>query len=338
MPTQNILYSRKKYIRSLPESRDNEDFHDYIENTNVITDNVFLKSFKNVIVTGHCVIYKSGIIHQPSLAIKSELLYYQLNHFAKSILSEKILLDETKKYLLITDKWSVGHFHWICDVLPKLLILGSITESYVLLLPNHSYIKSNGIACLDRLNIRFRGYYFLNENSFYKVRNLDYLNNITNSGQVDNTCMQLLRDRFVQGRGAHTRKIYVSRYYARFRKVINEPAILPLLKKYDFNVVYPENLDLFEQINLFSSCQIVAGIHGAGLTNCVFMKSEGSVFELKTKEKSIFNGIYWNLADALGHNYFYYNGVCDSISGLMGRGGNLYVQPDEFEEILSQIG
>ena len=77
-----------------------------------------------------------------------------------------------------------------------------------------------------------------------------------------------------------TRRLFVSRGDARKRRLTNEDEILARLARFDFEVVTPGRLPLGDSIGLFSEAQVVAGPHGAGLTNLVFMPPGGSVIEI----------------------------------------------------------
>jgi capsular polysaccharide biosynthesis protein len=76
------------------------------------------------------------------------------------------------------------------------------------------------------------------------------------------------------------RRIYVSRKDTRRRRVANELALLPILTKYGFEVVAPGTLPFADQIGLFAGAGVIAGPHGAGLTNILFAPRQGKVLEL----------------------------------------------------------
>lgn len=75
------------------------------------------------------------------------------------------------------------------------------------------------------------------------------------------------------------RRLYVSRAHARFRRVTNETDLLPVLKEFGFEVVHNEKLSVAEQQQWFRSAAVVAGPHGAGLTNAVYCHPGGQFLE-----------------------------------------------------------
>ena len=66
-------------------------------------------------------------------------------------------------------------------------------------------------------------------------------------------------------------KIYISRQLASVRKIKNEDDVIKILINYGFHILKAEELNFWDQIRLFSNCKHLISIHGAGLTNCIFI-------------------------------------------------------------------
>lgn len=75
------------------------------------------------------------------------------------------------------------------------------------------------------------------------------------------------------------RRLFVSRADAKKRRLLNEEEVFRRIEHLGFKRVMPGLLPVAEQIALFSEAQIVAGPHGAGLTNLIFMPEGGAVVE-----------------------------------------------------------
>lgn len=91
-----------------------------------------------------------------------------------------------------------------------------------------------------------------------------------------------LSDTYSQGGSG--RKYYVSRVRNSMtrgiRIILNEVSIEDYFEKHGFEVVYPETLTLPQQVALFQSADVVAGLSGSGLHNCLFMRPGTSVLEI----------------------------------------------------------
>jgi hypothetical protein len=80
------------------------------------------------------------------------------------------------------------------------------------------------------------------------------------------------------------RRIFISRKNASNSRIINEDVILELFKKYDFEIVFPEELSFLEQVKLFTESKIIAGATGAAFTNIVYCKPSAKIICIIPKE------------------------------------------------------
>ena len=104
------------------------------------------------------------------------------------------------------------------------------------------------------------------------------------------------------------RKLYVNRCNARARKVANEGEIRESLEKAGFEFVELDEIPFAEQVEMFSECSELISIHGAALTNMIFMPPGGRIVELYPggfTESDFFNPCYKRLATVLSHEHTY---------------------------------
>lgn len=81
-------------------------------------------------------------------------------------------------------------------------------------------------------------------------------------------------------RGAASR-LYISRKKAGRRHLVNEEQLLPILKEYGFAPVFLEEMEVQDQIRLFSKATHVIAPHGAGLANLVFAPYNTRILEIR---------------------------------------------------------
>jgi hypothetical protein len=111
--------------------------------------------------------------------------------------------------------------------------------------------------------------------------------------------IELLRE---LGASAHEavpeRRLFVSRrQLTRTTRVANEEELLDVAKDYGFVEITPERLPYSEQVRRFSEAEIVAGPHGSGLANAIFMARGTGLCELapaRLHAEKVPN--FWNLA------------------------------------------
>lgn len=76
------------------------------------------------------------------------------------------------------------------------------------------------------------------------------------------------------------RRLYVSRRDVAYRRVVNEDAVLAMLRPHGFEAVVLSGLSLAEQARLFARAEIVVAPHGAGNTNMLFAPPGAALIEV----------------------------------------------------------
>lgn len=95
-------------------------------------------------------------------------------------------------------------------------------------------------------------------------------------------------------------RIYVSRSKAKFRRVVNETELYPLLEQYGFKIVWSEEMDYKQQIQMFYDAEAIISPHGAGLTNLLFAE-KAKIVEFHPAK--IMKGRYMLLCKGLEFDY-----------------------------------
>ncbi len=95
-----------------------------------------------------------------------------------------------------------------------------------------------------------------------------------------------------------TRRIYLGRKDARWRRLINEAEIVEMLGRFGFEAVDPGAMSLDQQIELAASAQIIVGAFGAGMNLLLFAPEGTPVVELKYDLEGVMD-INWALTGAL---------------------------------------
>ncbi|MCU0327882.1 MAG: glycosyltransferase family 61 protein [Chitinophagales bacterium] len=229
--------------------------------------------------------------------------------------------------------WSLGYHHFIMEVLPKILLHQRFIRDHVLLIPEHCpRFITDTLAMLQIHNTQV-----IQGVTLY--RDLRIIPNL-NSGEYTTEQIKLLRA-FSQevGNPKHnSRKIYVTRRNARSRKIFNEEILLDFLSKQGFEILELENLSIQAQIEMFRSATVFVSIHGAALTNMVWMQDRSKIIEIMpySKENHSENLCYERLSHAL--NFSYHKVYADKVdlSQSFDRCDVRLSQP-QFDEILNHL-
>ncbi|UWR00183.1 glycosyltransferase family 61 protein [Rhodobacteraceae bacterium S2214] len=104
--------------------------------------------------------------------------------------------------------------------------------------------------------------------------------------------LRMLRDRVVarvqetaddQAALAKPRRLYVRRKQAgRLRGIVNEDLLIEMLHGLGFETVYFEDHNVLEQARLMSQAEIVVSVHGAGMTNMLYVPEGCLIVELSS--------------------------------------------------------
>lgn len=330
--TDLLLERSVVIVRRPPELLRPEDAELFDGAARYETLDVLLRDFGPSSVSPDSVVYKGGRVVPETLATQADLPYYRFRHLIKKYVFGKRIRLGPVRHLLATDAWSVGHYHWFAEVLPRLWLVRERAGEFCLLLPDSEYVKSVGLDSLRALGLNFKDVVFMDADSLYSVDSLHYVSRLASPGGVHDRIMQEMRAKLLEGYGSGDGRLYVSRRNARFRKILNEDDVARLVSRHGFEVVCGDNMDLAGQIRAFSGSSVVLGIHGAGLTNGIFIRQGGLMIEICKRER---NYGYWHLADSVGLRYQYFHGVPDSEDTLIGRGCNLTVDLAELDERLA---
>jgi capsular polysaccharide biosynthesis protein len=261
----------------------------------------------NICVTGNGIVIAKektilpGFFSKYATIVCLPAFKFYLHLFKRIIRNRFVILKPP--VIFITDKFSGNYFHWITEALPRLLAGGSGIKSFPVLLPAYYHQFSFIEESLKIAGFSVRD---LNEKKFYLVRNVLFITHFTTGGNYNDYFIQKTRETLNKDVTAAppSRLVYISRGKAERRKITNEKDLLLVLKKFQFEIVYCEDLSLQEQRNLFSQTKVLVSNHGAGLTNMIFMPAATSVLELRYQNDR-HNNCYYALASALDIDYYY---------------------------------
>ena len=269
---------------------------------------VYLYELNNVNVSPEGIVFRNFEVFLPSLLNISRKAYYNWKYLLKVYFKKRIKLKKTETYLLAFDEWSNGYFHWICDVLPKLVASKELLKNVTILVPE----VINDTFYFETLNtFDVQNIIKIPQNSYLSVPKLIFMENIAPSGNYNSEIMISLQNHllnyFKLSNDINIKsfeRIYISRKNAIAKYIINENEVIKITEKYGFKTIYFEEYSLSQKIAIMENCKAVIGMHGANLTNILFMKPDGSLLELRKKGDGN-NNAYYLLAVCLDLNYYY---------------------------------
>ena len=221
---------------------------------------------------------------------------------------------DEKKLVLVHNQWTNGnYYHWMVDALPRLLLLPLTPASYRLLMiaPVPNFVRDSAAL------LGFADLLSLAPGETLREADLLIPEHVTPPGYQRPTLLRQLRAALLkavyQGVAlppAH-RKVYVSRRQQRVRRLLNETDIADVLARHGYETVEFEGLSLAGQVQLIAETRAFVSVHGAGLTNMLFLPAGAQVAELLNADKLVQrrdehfeNLIYFRMAAALELPYY----------------------------------
>jgi len=255
------------------------------------------------------------------------LLHMQLRLRRKRLLPNR-------QYFLIHDAWSGSYYHWMVDALPRLLAIREQIAGAVLLLPayyqydyQYETMTALGVTEVERLHPHTR----------YVVPRLLAPSRLARIASYNPSVMRELRTvllaKFPIIPTANLGdRIYISRARAPRRKVLNETEVTACLRELGFAVVQLEDYGFAEQVSIMARARYLVSIHGAGLTNMLFMPTGSKVLELQMQDDGT-NHYYYTLAADLGI-YYYYQFCLPKDPALTVQDADLTVNVNELHQLV----
>ncbi len=290
----------------------------FVKNKQVPTRRIFI--LKDVWISRRTIVFKNLKLFLPSLPWLRDLPTYRKGQLLmKQWLWKPREILASENVVLAHDEWAVeNYYHWMIESLPRLALIKKFYPDCLLIFPDPAkgYIKST----VHAMGFEKLLFFDRDHQNFLKVGNLVfpelvYYDEIKNppaksslNTQDDEfeelivTVKKQLLNFYCPEKIPKTKRTYISRSRQKKRRILNEEDIKPILKKYDFQIIYFEDLSFEEQIKVMYETEIVVGMHGANMVNILFMQEGARVVEIMNKD--FLNDAYYLLASSTRLPYF----------------------------------
>jgi hypothetical protein len=231
---------------------------------------LILKNGQSDMKTGMIFTNKGAIVLESSSWIP-ELLKIQQVPRPVDFLSSKTKLG------LIVILPSQGFYHWLVEDLPLFLrTLDEFPSAKIAIWEDSpSYVTD----LLHMLQLDFTEL-----PRFINSREIAFISRGQDAGWPHRADVKILRSRLNPNFSIQNEKIYISRINAR-RSPVWEKEITETLRRNGWRIVELERMSLPEQIESISKAKLLAGVHGAGLSNMIWMNKGTHVIELMGEQR-----------------------------------------------------
>ena len=240
-------------------------------NCNILTKKFYLDSHNYFPITEEFFSFLDVFTWGEKLKYQNFFSENFMNHFKKNIKNFKSLSD----VFVLGSSSSDNYYRNMITFLPRIFFTKEKKIKLALHRNSSNKIRNLIKVLCDQMNIDIQ-FVFLDDN-FYRFSNsqMPQFLNKTDSIKLLNT-LKL-------NNSSKKDKIYISRQNCSYRNLINEGDVIDKLKKLNFKIVDLNNLEIFQQIKIFSNAKVIISPSGSGLTNILFCNQGTKVFEISPK-------------------------------------------------------
>jgi capsular polysaccharide biosynthesis protein len=239
------------------------------------------------------------------------------------------------KGYIFFDHWSLNYFHWFTEVIPKIVYAAKQDNDIRVLIPAWLYevdFVNQSLSLVAGITVKV----FSQTAFFFNAEVIDLCYTSGNySAALIGEVRDVLQKKPIRQNASIPKRIFVFRTSEAKRGILNFDELIPVLKKFDIAIIDFTKYPWAEQYSMAAGADMLIGVHGAGLTNMLFMKEGGVVLELRRDDDG-HNNCYFSLADACRHKYWYQLCAVDDVS-IETQQNNFYVDINLFEKNILAI-
>jgi capsular polysaccharide biosynthesis protein len=247
-----------------------------------------------------------------------------------------------KTLYLVTPEATDNFHHWLIDLLPRLGLVrraGHDLSSFDHVIVNHASRRYQ-LGTLAQLGISAEKLIVASDALFVRCDLLVVPSLKQNHQTIPAADITFLREAFLPTPPPveKTRRIFLSRHDAAFRRLRNEAELQELLRAHDFEIISPGALDLTAQARLFSEAAVIAGPAGAAFANLVFASAPAQVIEIVPPQW--LSAFHWMISARAGLSHTVVLGegpVMRGVPDSSARQADISIEPERLAAALDEI-
>ena len=255
MDFKNKKFKKFTVSRTLPKNLQNEDiflFETELKRTfkspkvfikkNIYIDNSKLKKYKYFrSYSNHWRMSNFWLKHKIKFFIEDFLLFIANLRNAK----KDIKVIEKASWVLDQKSWKYMHFY--SDALQRIELISNYLDEYPIVISSN---YSNYKYTVDTLDILKIPYIVINKDKLYRVKELLITSHVAPAGNYNVEIMNSIAGKIKEASNIQenilNKKYWISRKNASIRNVLNSNDVDRLLRRYNYEVLYLEDLDTQE--------------------------------------------------------------------------------------------
>lgn len=177
---------------------------------------------------------------------------------------------------VLTRIWNANYFHFMCEILDKILFAESVGYNGKYMLFYFPWVKDIlALAGIDDKRVIYVKKE--DENKIFLIKNAFEIEGFTLGSKKGLPYLNKFATMMISKYGnnpCYPKKIYIKRVGKRKLLGADER-----LKEFDFSIVIPEEITIEEEVKYFANAEVVFMPHGAALANVVFLREKMCLIE-----------------------------------------------------------
>jgi capsular polysaccharide biosynthesis protein len=268
---------------------------------------VSLYALEDVFVNDEALIFRRGQIYAESFTARYYAAPYRRpGGFSRFLIKNHVMRPGSIRVpsgLWVIDNLSHGNWHhWVIDVLTRLIFAERLyPDERVLVLPGR-FRENPYVPFTLRAFPQIDHIAWIGSRTKLRVSRLAFVPR--SPVYLREPIVEIARRlRELAGDPGESSRIYFSRADARRRRAKNEADVIRVLRSHDFEIVDIDPEQPWQQIQASMGASLMAGLHGAALTNLIFMRPGAQVLEFRHGHDHLFPSLYRDLATLTGVGY-----------------------------------
>ncbi|WP_264050205.1 glycosyltransferase family 61 protein [Methylobacterium flocculans] len=207
--------------------------------------------------------------------------------------------------VLVKRPWYRNYGHWLVDLMPILpllekgnfvvnnIIFGDVPEGNLKLM-----MEKSAALLYPTANVVFAGdHEVLKCEQLYYVRPV-HVPPLFKHPDAITQSVELSRKLFPSSSSIKHKRVYISRNKTNTRRIVNEEELTSVLSANGFVTIYPESMNISEQIAIFENSEVTIGVKGAAFTNSIFCNKNCHIVLLSPPRFT--DPFFWDLISQRG--------------------------------------
>lgn len=174
-------------------------------------------------------------------------------------------------------------------------------------------------------------------NEYINVNNIYYVNesiNFHNESLFDDFKKSIFNNFNIEYRKNSSKNVtFILRKGT--REITNIDYVKDNLQSYNINYIYLENHTVKEQLEIIANTDILIGLHGAGLSWCIFMKNGSTLIEMYPGNSNTDNYIRWCKIANINYNRMCINITNGNVNDF--RNATVNINDEQIQDIKRNI-